>query len=129
MEMGVHPFLSSEGHSGCKCQDPTIPTMVPNSMSMCTAMAPNGLPQCLLVTKGPYSPWDVMEVDLSLRSHCFFPAAVGDSVGAALTHHCCASSTGPSDSPMSGSSGTLPRRGIFRSWHMASAPPVVGGKI
>lgn len=31
--------------------------------------------------------------------------------------------------PMCGSRGTLPRSGIFRSWHMASAPPVVGGNI
>lgn len=31
--------------------------------------------------------------------------------------------------PMRGSRGTLPRSGTFRSWHMTSAPPVVGGNI
>ena len=52
---------------------------------------------------------------------CVFPGC--SQLGGTRAH------AGGMHPPMRGSRGTLPSSGILRSWHMASAPPVVGGNI
>lgn len=99
-----HPCLAPLLGDLLSCRLPAPDASLTNLSS--TLVGPSRLPKALL---------------LPHHTPAYFPAAL--SWGAHGPH------AGGMHPPMRGSRGTLPSSGIFRSWHMASAPPVVGGNI